>query len=66
MTETMEEFGQIIVVKKDGTHGSPYGISSDVVFGRDKESDIRIKLTTVSRKQAMISIDKENGMVSIT
>lgn len=56
------EYGRIVVLLKDGSEGSALGITGDVQFGRDKSSDIRIKLASVSREHAMISVD-QNGQV---
>jgi hypothetical protein len=57
------EYGRIAVIKKDGTEGAHFIIHNDITFGREKNSDIRIKLNSVSREHAKISID-ENGHVS--
>lgn len=58
------EFGRIVVLMKDGTEGSALGVTGDVHFGRDKSSDIRIKLPSVSRDHALLSVD-QNGQVRI-
>ena len=61
----MTEFGRIVVLKKDGTEGGVFEIdSSDVTFGRDKESDIRIKNSSVSRNHAKISIDENKNVIN--
>ena len=57
------EYGRIVVMLKDGSEGSALGVTGDVTFGRDKASDIRIKLASVSREHACISVD-QNGQVS--
>jgi len=60
----MTEFGRIVVLKKDGTEGGFFDIdSTDVTFGRDKESDIRIKNSSVSRLHARISIDENKNVI---
>jgi pSer/pThr/pTyr-binding forkhead associated (FHA) protein len=58
-----KEFGRIVVLMKDGSEGSALALTKDVLFGRDKTADIRIKLNSVSRQHAMITI-QENGQVS--
>lgn len=58
------EYGRIVVLKKDGTEGAFFGVTSDISIGRDRECDIRIKLTSVSRRHARIFID-ENGNVRL-
>jgi pSer/pThr/pTyr-binding forkhead associated (FHA) protein len=57
------EYGRIVVLLKDGSDGSALSITGDVQFGRDKSSDIRIKLASVSREHALLSVD-QNGQVS--
>lgn len=56
------EYGRIVVLLKDGSEGSALGVTGDVQFGRDKSSDIRIKLASVSREHALLSVD-QNGQV---
>ena len=56
------EYGRIVVCMKDGSEGSALSVTGDVKFGRDKSSDIRIKLASVSREHALVSVD-QNGQV---
>ena len=58
------EYGRIVVLLKDGSEGSALSVTGDVQFGRDKSSDIRIKLSSVSREHALLSVD-QNGIVSV-
>ena len=58
------EYGRIVVLLKDGSEGSALSVTGDVQFGRDKSSHIRIKLASVSREHALISVD-QNGQVSL-
>ena len=58
------QYGRILVLKKDGSEGAFFEIESDISIGRDRECDIRIKLTSVSRRHARIFID-ENGNVRL-
>lgn len=59
-TNLQMSFGKVVVVKKDGSQGAFFDVTSDVTIGRDKSCDIRIKLSAVSRHHAKMSID-ENG-----
>ena len=60
-----EEYGRILVVKKDGVGcGGSCPITGDITFGRDKDSDVRIKLPSVSRNHAKITVD-QNGFCII-
>ena len=55
------DFGRIVVLKKDGSEGAFFCVQNqDITIGRDKEADIRIKITTVSKTHARIYVD-ENG-----
>jgi pSer/pThr/pTyr-binding forkhead associated (FHA) protein len=54
------EFGHLAIMKKDGSEGPHFSITTDVIIGRDRTADIRIKLSSVSREHAQIVID-ENG-----
>ncbi len=54
---------RIVIIKKDGEKGSSFGITQDITFGREKDCDIRIKLSSVSRLHAKIETD-QNGAVS--
>ena len=59
-------YGRIVVCnKQNSSEGAKFfEITSGVTtFGRCKESDIRIKIDSVSRQHAQITID-ENGNVS--
>ena len=53
-------FGEIVILKKDGSDGPAFSIEQDVHIGRDKDADIRVKMQTVSRTHVKIVID-ENG-----
>ena len=58
---TTADFGRIVVLKKDGSEGAFFCVQNqDITIGRDKEADIRIKITTVSKTHARIYVD-ENG-----
>ena len=54
-------FGRVTVMRSDGSEGGFVDITSDVLFGRDKTVDIRIKRETVSRQHARISIDENRN-----
>ena len=58
-------YGELIIIGKDKTEGAAYDIFDDVTIGREKGSDIRVNLKTVSRVHAKITIDV-NGRCSIT
>lgn len=47
----------------DGTDGAIFSITNEVKIGRDKNSDIRLKIPSVSRNHARVYQD-ENGNVS--
>lgn len=53
-------YGEIVILKKDGSDGPAFSIEQDVHIGRDKDADIRVKMQTVSRTHVKIVID-ENG-----
>lgn len=58
-------YGELIIIGKDKTEGAAYDIFDDVTIGREKGSDIRVNLKTVSRVHAKITIDV-NGRCEIT
>lgn len=47
----------------DGTDGAVFSVTNEVKIGRDKDSDIRVKIPSVSRNHARVYQD-ENGNVS--
>ena len=47
----------------DGTDGAIFSVTDEVKIGRDKDSDIRVKIPSVSRNHARVYQD-ENGNVS--
>ena len=55
-------FGHIVVLKKDGSKGCVFDIKRHEVI--DADSDICIKLNSVSRKHMKITVD-QNGLVSL-
>ena len=60
-----QEYGRIVVFSKEGNESSHFTLSTNSTsIGREKESDIRIKVSNVSRLHAKIVVD-ENGAVSI-
>ena len=56
-------YGELVVIGKDKSEGTAYDIYDDVTIGRDKGSDIRIALKTVSRVHAKITIDVDGRCV---
>lgn len=47
----------------DGTEAATFGLTGDIRIGRDRNSDIRLKIPSVSRNHARVYQD-ENGNVS--
>jgi len=53
---------RLVVWKKDGTNGAGFAItkvSDGITIGREKDSDIRIKIPSVSRLQAKIIVNND-------
>ena len=58
-------YGNLVVLGKDNLPKYPHIVTeSEIIIGREKDSDIRIKLASVSRHQCKIFID-ENDQVSL-
>ena len=57
-------FGRLVVLKKDGSEGAFFDITSDITIGRGTDCDIRVKMPSISRLQSRILID-ENGHCNI-
>ena len=55
-----KEHGRVFVVTRDGSLGPCCPIIGETIIGRAKDSDIRIKINAVSKRQARIAVD-ENG-----
>ena len=58
-------FGELVAIREDKSQGDAFEIVEDVRIGREKSSDIRVNLKTVSRSHAVIIIDV-NGRASLT
>ena len=55
--------GSLSRVLEDGSTGAQCPVTANFTVGREKDSDLRIKVTSVSRKHAKIMMD-ENGKVA--
>ena len=56
----MEDIGCLTLIKRSGNDGKSLPISSvteTIVIGRHPKSDVRVDLTTVSRKHAVLKIN---------
>ena len=50
--------GVVLSIRRDGTKGPGFPIKNgETLFGRDKEADVRIKISSVSRKHCKIIAD---------
>lgn len=55
------DFGQVVLLRSDGSEGQALNIRKDVSFGRDHPAHIRIKSKSVAPQHAKIHIDV-NGL----
>ncbi|XP_026526481.1 proliferation marker protein Ki-67-like isoform X2 [Notechis scutatus] len=60
----MPFFGQIVVVKRNGTDGNHFPLTaSSCLFGREKKCDIRIQLPQVSKEHCKIEVNENKEAV---
>lgn len=51
------EFGQVVLLRSDGSESQALVIRKDVCFGRDHPAHIRVKSRHVARQHALIEVD---------
>ncbi|NXG06722.1 KI67 protein, partial [Sakesphorus luctuosus] len=62
----MTRYGKIIVIRRDGTDGLVYPLTStSCLFGRKTECDIRMRLPWVSNEHCKIEINENKEAVLI-
>ncbi|XP_022663922.1 uncharacterized protein LOC111251534 isoform X3 [Varroa destructor] len=47
-------FGNLQIIKRDGSDGSHFPITSDTVFGSDPSADVKLKVAGVAKRQCRI------------
>ncbi|XP_069755757.1 proliferation marker protein Ki-67 isoform X2 [Narcine bancroftii] len=62
----MSLYGKIIVIKRTGTDGYNYPLtSSSCLFGRKTECDVRIQLPHVSKEHCKLEVNENNEVILI-
>ncbi|KAJ7325321.1 hypothetical protein JRQ81_018341 [Phrynocephalus forsythii] len=60
----MPLYGEIIVIKRDGTDGTHFPLTANsCLFGRKRECDIRIQLPQVSKEHCKIEVNENKEVI---
>ncbi|KAF7239236.1 Proliferation marker protein Ki-67, partial [Varanus komodoensis] len=64
--ENMPLFGKIVVIKRSGSDGTHFPLTTNsCLFGRKKECDIRIQLPQVSKEHCKIEVNENKEAILI-
>ena len=55
--------GHVVVIRKDGTDGGKFPVTDDILIGRLEDCHVRINLSTVSRRHAILRVDEEGSIL---
>jgi pSer/pThr/pTyr-binding forkhead associated (FHA) protein len=55
--------GHVVVIRRDGTDGGKFPVSDDILIGRMSDCHIRVNLSTVSRRHAIIKLGQSGNVL---